>query len=103
MAENQTGRPCLLDAIICLILNNTPHLISCICPDPIVVPYTGIYCQGFIDYKVWIPEGVNVTMVEAASGLESTLALPNPCKSTFLSYACSVAFPKPIPVIGQSE
>ncbi|GJJ68314.1 hypothetical protein EMPS_00660 [Entomortierella parvispora] len=61
-----------------------------------MVPYTGVYCQGFIDYNVWIPDGTNVTMIEAAAGLESLMALPDPCQSAMLAYGCSVAFPRPV-------
>ncbi|KAG0213938.1 hypothetical protein BGX28_003116 [Mortierella sp. GBA30] len=31
-----------------------------------------------------------------ATGIEMVFQLPDPCKSTFLSYACSVAYPRPV-------
>ncbi|KAF9897980.1 hypothetical protein BX616_004669, partial [Lobosporangium transversale] len=60
---------------------------------------------GFIDYKVWLPDNVTVQNIEdelIKQGVQELTALVDPCKSTFLSYACSVAFPRPV-ITGQTN
>ncbi|KAF9958431.1 hypothetical protein BGZ72_000350 [Mortierella alpina] len=67
--------------------------------------YNGTICSGFIDYKVWLPDNVTVAMVEEGliqSGIEQVGQLVDPCKSTFISYACSVAYPRPV-ITGQTN
>jgi hypothetical protein len=61
--------------------------------------------QGFIDYKVWIPDGVTVDLIEQQlikDGIQEVAALVDPCKSTYMAYACSSAFPRPV-ITGQSK
>ncbi|KAF9088513.1 hypothetical protein BGX29_000236, partial [Mortierella sp. GBA35] len=70
-----------------------------------MVPYNGTYCKGFIDYQVWLPEGAAVADIEAGlqeAGIELAMSLPDPCSSTFMAYACSSAYPRPV-VTGQSD
>ncbi|GJJ69594.1 hypothetical protein EMPS_01941 [Entomortierella parvispora] len=67
-----------------------------------VTPYTGSVCQGFIDYDVWVPEGSNVSTVEATAGFKAIMTLVDPCQSVLLSYTCSIAFPRPVAVPGQN-
>ncbi|KAG0307531.1 hypothetical protein BGZ98_000058 [Dissophora globulifera] len=64
-----------------------------------MTPYNGTYCQGFIDYQVWLPDGATVALVEQdlqAQGIDMIFQLPDPCKSTYLAYACSAAYPRPV-------
>ncbi|KAF9430160.1 hypothetical protein BGZ76_000945 [Entomortierella beljakovae] len=61
--------------------------------------YNGTICNGYIDYKVWLPDNVTIADVElglVASGADQLAQLVEPCKSTFLSYTCSVAYPRPV-------
>ncbi|KAK3819510.1 MAG: hypothetical protein J3Q66DRAFT_311247 [Benniella sp.] len=70
-----------------------------------MVDYNGTVCNGFIDYKVWIPDGVTVDLIEQQlikDGIQDVAALVDPCKSTYMAYACSSAFPRPV-ITGQSK
>ncbi|KAF8959011.1 hypothetical protein BGZ46_001841 [Entomortierella lignicola] len=62
--------------------------------------YNGTVCNGFIDYKVWLPTGVTVQQVEESLMQQGVQQLSNnlidPCKSTFMAYTCSVAYPRPV-------
>ncbi|KAG0221055.1 hypothetical protein BGX31_010240 [Mortierella sp. GBA43] len=68
-----------------------------------LVDYTGTVCNGFIDYKIWLPDNITVAMIEQElikSGVQEIGQLVDPCKSTFTAYACSVAYPRPV-ITGQ--
>ncbi|KAF9113055.1 hypothetical protein BGX27_002311 [Mortierella sp. AM989] len=67
--------------------------------------YNGTVCNGYIDYKVWIPDGANVDIIEKMLIDQQILEvgqLIDPCKSTFMAYACSVAYPRPV-ITGQTN
>ncbi|KAG0347193.1 hypothetical protein BGZ54_005007, partial [Gamsiella multidivaricata] len=69
------------------------------------VDYNGTVCNGYIDYKVWLPDGATIDLVEAGliqQGIQQVGGLVEPCKSTFMSYTCSVAYPRPV-ITGQTN
>ncbi|KAF9132385.1 hypothetical protein BGW39_000254 [Mortierella sp. 14UC] len=56
-----------------------------------MVPYTGVTCQGFIDYQVWLPDNTTVADMEAglqAAGIDMIKGLPDPCNSYNVLFAC---------------
>ncbi|KAF9157947.1 hypothetical protein DFQ26_008154 [Actinomortierella ambigua] len=62
------------------------------------VDYDGQLCTDFVNYKVWLPPGRTVQLVEqglAAMGLSknATDQIPFACYDSFMKYACSSAFP----------
>ncbi|KAF9407873.1 hypothetical protein BGZ94_002529, partial [Podila epigama] len=65
-----------------------------------MVPYTGTVCNGYIDYKVWLPDNATIDQVEQGlireKILENTALMVDPCKSAYLAYKCSVAYPRPV-------
>ncbi|KAF9378095.1 hypothetical protein BGX21_002996, partial [Mortierella sp. AD011] len=61
--------------------------------------YNGTVCNGYIDYKVWLANGTTVEMVDEyliSQHVDQIAQLVDPCKSTFMAYACSVAYPRPV-------
>ncbi|KAF8941508.1 hypothetical protein BGZ47_007361 [Haplosporangium gracile] len=65
----------------------------------LVLPYNGTVCKGFIDYQVWVADGVRVDDIEqqlVKSKIETIYGLPDPCNSAYLRHACSVAYPRPV-------
>ncbi|KAI1319837.1 hypothetical protein EDD11_002831 [Mortierella claussenii] len=70
-----------------------------------LVDYNGTICNGFIDYKVWLPDNVTIDKIEQTltlQGLTEVAKLVDPCKSTFMAYACSIAYPRPV-ITGQTN
>ncbi|KAG0272834.1 hypothetical protein BGZ95_011384 [Linnemannia exigua] len=64
-----------------------------------LVPYNGTICKGFIDYQVWLADGIKQDDIEQKlikSNIEKIYALPDPCLSAYMAHACSVAFPRPV-------
>ncbi|GJJ76703.1 hypothetical protein EMPS_09062 [Entomortierella parvispora] len=64
-----------------------------------MVPYNGTVCNGFIDYQVWLPANTTTNDVDQAlikQGIENIAGLPAPCGPTYMAYACSVAYPRPV-------
>ncbi|KAF9305281.1 hypothetical protein BGZ74_010805 [Mortierella antarctica] len=65
-----------------------------------MVPYNGTVCNGFIDYNVWLPDGGSIATIEQglmqSKVLENTGNMVDPCRSAYLSYTCSVAYPRPV-------
>ncbi|KAG0351105.1 hypothetical protein BG005_009403, partial [Podila minutissima] len=65
-----------------------------------MVPYNGTVCNGFIDYNVWLPDGGSIATIEQGlmqnKVLENTGNMVDPCRSAYLSYTCSVAYPRPV-------
>jgi len=83
--------PCPSHTLYCTHLTHLTYLIA--------ATYNGTLCKDYINYSVWVPDGLDLATIEnglVQQGLAPpTLALiPSTCLDPLMQYACSASFPK---------